>query len=301
MNTSDHLYWNIKCWSLWYVAEGGRPLHSAADGESFATRAGNCFVLTLSIPRMPEPGHFRQGSEHYAPQFTTTHWTVVLTAGQEATPQAAVALEKLCGTYWYPLYAYLRRHGHTPHDAQDLTQGFFEELLENNGLKTVQPGKGKFRSFLLASLKNFLANERDKAQAQKRGRQYRFISIDEEVGEGRFRLEPAHDASPDKAFEQSWATILLETVMERLREEYAHDGKGVLFDALHIYLSGDKGAVPYADMAARLSLGQSAMKMSVLRLRRRFGELLRAEIANTVATPAEIDEEIRALFAAVGA
>jgi len=240
-----------------------------------------------------------QAATEQAHWFATTHWSVVLAAGGEATPNSANALEQLCGAYWYPLFAYLRRRGYEAHDAQDLTQSFFVHLLEGNRLGTVSPIKGKFRSFLLSALKNFLANEFDKTQALKRGVQFSFVPLDTETGEARFRLEPAHDLTPDRAFEQSWALALLDTVMKRLRAEHGDPEKARVFDALQIYLSGDKGVLPYAEMALRLNLTEGAIKMAVLRLRRRFGELLRAEISQTVTRPEEVDEEIRCLFAAV--
>jgi RNA polymerase sigma-70 factor (ECF subfamily) len=232
--------------------------------------------------------------------FRTTHWSVVLAAGGRPAPEAARALEQLCATYWYPLYYFLRRRGQSPHDAQDLTQSFFAQLLERDGLQSVSPSKGKFRSFLLASLKHFLANERDRTRALKRGGAVSFISWEDAGAEDRYRQAESLALPPDKAFEQTWATTLLEQVLARLRADYASDGQGALFDALQIYLTGDKGAVPYAEMAARLNLGQSALKMSIQRLRRRFGELLRQEILHTVSRPEEIDEEVRALFAAAG-
>lgn len=231
--------------------------------------------------------------------FNTTHWSVVLAAGQAATPQAGDALERLCGTYWFPLFAYLRRSGYEFPDAQDLTQAFFAHLLEKNRLRSVNPGKGKFRSFLIASLKNFLANEWHKRQTLKRGGHVAFLPLDAEVGEARYRREPAHDSTPDKAFEQSWALALLDKVLNQLRAEHGDEAKRRLFEALQVYLSGDKGGVSYAEMAARLNLTEGSVKMAVLRMRRRFGELLREEIAHTVAKPEEIDEEIRCLFAAV--
>ncbi len=234
-----------------------------------------------------------------AARFNTTHWSVVLTASDPASPAVEDALNRLCSAYWYPLYAWLRCRGQSQHDAQDLTQAFFVHLLDKERLRSTHPQKGKFRSFLLASLKNFLANEYDKTQALKRGRQFTLISMDEELGENRFSRMPAHEASPDKAFEQSWATTLLEAVLEQLRREYASESKLTLFEALQVYLSGDRGAMPYAEMAARLEMSQGALKMAVLRMRRRFGELLREEIAHTVSRPEEIDGEIRALFAAV--
>ncbi len=236
-----------------------------------------------------------------ARHFNTTHWSVVLAAGQLTAPGATEALENLCAAYWYPLYAWLRRHGKSLHDAQDLTQAFLVHLLDKDRLQKPAPDHGRFRSFLLASLKNFLANEWDKTQALKRGAKFTFISADEEIGESRFRLEPSHDDTPDKAFERTWALTLLESVLGQLKKEYAGAGKSGLFDALQGYLSGDKGTLPYVEMAARLDLTEAALKMSVLRLRRRFGELLRAKIAHTVTGPEEIDEEIRSLFAATTA
>jgi RNA polymerase sigma factor (sigma-70 family) len=231
--------------------------------------------------------------------FQTTHWSVVLTAGQDGDTKASTALERLCQTYWFPIYTYLRRQNREREDAQDLTQGFFEHLLQNQRLQTVRPHKGKFRSFLLASLKNFLANEWDKRRALKRGGEFAFVSLDEEVAESRFRREPYHEATPEKAFEQSWALTLLDSVLAQLRRDYVSADKTALFEAIQVYLSGDNDAAPYAETAARMNLTESALKMSVLRLRRRFGELLRAEISQTVTRPEELDEEIRALFAAV--
>jgi DNA-directed RNA polymerase specialized sigma24 family protein len=242
------------------------------------------------------------GSNTAAPasgRFKTTHWSVVLAAAAADAPAAQDALNRLCSTYWYPLYAWMRRQGYSPHDAQDLAQTFFIHLFDKERLRTTSPQKGKFRSFLLASLKHFLANERDKVQALKRGGKVTFISIDVESSEGRFHLEPAHHATPDKAFEQSWAMTLLDAVLEQLRQEYAADGKDALYEALKGSLSGDKASAPYLELAVALNLSEGAIKMAVLRLRRRFGELLRKEIAHTVTSPEEIDEEIRALFAAV--
>jgi len=224
---------------------------------------------------------------------------MVLTAGDVTAPGAADALEQLCATYWYPLYFYLRRRGHSPHDAQDLTQGFFAGLLENDGLRSVNRAKGKFRSFLLASIKNFLLNDHDRAAALKRGGAITFISWEEAAAEMRFRQTEAIALAPDQAFEHSWALTVLELALGKLRAEYVASGQASRFETLQVYLTGDKGALSYAEAAARLQLGDSALKMSIQRLRRRFGELLRTEVAQTVSTPAEIDAEIRALFAAV--
>jgi DNA-directed RNA polymerase specialized sigma24 family protein len=247
---------------------------------------------------MSQPEVFLSDSGDRSGHFKTTHWSVVI-AAVAGDPESEDALERLCGNYWYPVYAYLRRRGHSPPDAQDLTQGFFAGLLERNGLRTVDPGKGRFRTFLLVSLKNFLANEWDRSKAWKRGGRLRFVSLEAAEGEDRFQLESVQQLTPDRLFEQSWAITLLDTVMRRLKAEFESQGKGAQFQALQVHLSGDRDAPAYAASAAGLGLGSSAMKMAVLRMRRRFGELLREEIASTVASPRDIDEEIRSLFAAV--
>lgn len=232
--------------------------------------------------------------------FRTTHWSVILAAGQTSGPNAREALEELCQTYWYPLYAWLRRQNHSVADAQDLTQSFLLHLLAGERLLQVHPAKGRFRSFLLASLKNFIANERDRAQALKRGGRLTFLSVDRVHGEARFASEVAGPGrTPDQAFEQSWAMALLDTVLARLRQEYVTEGKGQTFEALQVYLDGDRACAPYAEVAVQLGLSESGVKMAVQRLRRRFGERLRAEILRTVSRPEEVDEEIRSLFAAV--
>ena len=248
----------------------------------------------------PENDHRSSVTSPQQNRFETTHWSVVLAAGAEGTPQSLRALESLCGAYWYPLYSYLRREGHDRHDAQDLTQSFLAHLLENSRLGRVHPSKGKFRSFLLASLKNFCANERRKAHRLKRGSQVDFVSFDEAGGEERFQRELGHEQTPDKAFEQSWALTLLDSVLRELRDEYTREAKAATFEALQIYLSVARAEIAYAETAARLGTTEAGVKMSVLRLRRRFAELLRAEIAQTVSDRHDVEEEIRCLFAAVG-
>lgn len=222
-----------------------------------------------------------------------------MAARAEPPDRAMEALEILCRTYWYPLYAYVRRRGFSPHDAQDLTQAFFAHLLGIDFLKSIAREKGKFRSFLLAALNHFLANEWDKAQTAKRGGGARFISLDDEAAESRYRLEPVDEASPEKIFARRWALTLLEQVMTRLRAEFAANGKAELFDELKAFLSGGHGKSTYADVAARLRLTEGAVKVAVHRLRQRNRQLLRAEIAHTVSSPAEIDDEIKHLFAAL--
>lgn len=232
-----------------------------------------------------------------APYFATTHWSVIASARQSGSPQALAALEQLCQTYWYPLYAFVRREGHSPHDAQDLTQEFFARLLEKNYLDDVDRGKGKFRSFLLAALKHFLANEWDRRNAQKRGGSKIHLSIDAQSAETRYRLEPADPQNAEKFFERRWALTLLDQVLEHLRSEAVTAGKADDFDQLKISLTVDKQSVPYSELAGRLRLTEGAVKVAVHRLRQRYRELLRAEIARTVSRPEDVDEEIRHLFA----
>lgn len=231
--------------------------------------------------------------------FTPTHWSVVLAAGRSDSTHAHDALEKLCRNYWFPIYAFVRRQGHAPHDAQDLTQEFFARLLEHNYLADVDRSKGRFRSFLLASLKHFLANEWDKAKAQKRGGGKVLIPIDVANAESSCGFEPADAATAEKLFERRWALALLEHVLKNLREEYVRDGKETLFEQLKPTLTEASRAVRYADIAAQLGTTEGAIKVAVHRLRQRYRELLRAEIADTVASAAEIDDEIRNLFAAL--
>ena len=231
--------------------------------------------------------------------FSNTRWTVVLTAGKAGSAQADAALESLCRTYWQPLYGFVRRRGYEVHDAQDLTQEFFARLLSKNYLSGMDRTKGKFRSFLLAALEHFLANDWRRSQAQKRGGQHSFISWEDGSIEEQYRLANSTAASAEQSFERQWATKLLEQAVARLREEFAESGKATLFDQLKIFLTGDKSAGGYAQVATKLGMSEAAVKMAVSRMRRRYGELLRDEIANTVSDPAEIEDELRALFAAL--
>lgn len=235
-----------------------------------------------------------------SPDFTTTHWSVVLTSVQGNPPQAAAALEQLCRAYWYPLYAFVRRQGHGPHDAEDLLQAFFARFLEKNYLNDVDRSKGRFRSFLLAALRHFLADEWDKATADKRGGQVRFLSLEDGAAEGRYWEEPASDLTAEKLYEQRWACILLERVMQRLEQDSAEAGKSHFFEALKPFLVGESHSVGYAELAAKFGVSEAALKMKVQRLRHRYQRLLREEIAQTVATPAEVEDEIRYLFRVLG-
>jgi len=228
--------------------------------------------------------------------FTATHWSVVLAAGSSSSPDSQAALEKLCQTYWYPLYAYVRRCGRSPQDAQDLTQEFFARLLAKNYLSHADRDRGKFRNFLLTSLKRFLVNEWEKARAQRRGGGQPVLSWDAAASETRYCAEPADNSTPEKAFEKRWALTLLEQVLARLRDDFSASGKAEQFERLKILLWGEKGAPAYAEIAAKLGLSEGALKVAVHRLRQRYRELLREEVAHTVASPAEVDEEIRHLI-----
>lgn len=220
---------------------------------------------------------------------------MVLRAGRGAEE----ALVRLCQIYWPPLYAYIRRRGNAVHEAQDLTQAFFAHLLENRALEAVGPSKGRFRSFLLVSLKHFLDNEWRKAHTLKRGGKHVFISWDELGPEDRESLELSDPMTPEKVFSRRWALTLLERVMNQLRHECAAARKGEMFEKLKDYLTGDNAGKPYQEIATELKISDGAVKVTVHRLRRRFGELVRAQIARTVDNPNEIDDEIRQLFEAL--
>lgn len=232
--------------------------------------------------------------------FATTHWSVVLTAQRSDSTRAHAALSHLCRTYWYPLYAFVRRQGHGAHDAQDLTQEFFARLLGKNYLAVAARERGKFRSFLLASLKHFLANEWNRAQAAKRGGGQAMISLDDTEAEGRYALEPVDSMTAEKIFERRWATTLLNQVVNQLRDEYARADKAELYEHLKHCLTVESRSAPYAELSARLKMSEGAVKVAVHRLRARYREVLREEIAQTVSSPGEVEGELRHLFAALG-
>ena len=225
-----------------------------------------------------------------------TQWTAVLAAGSRPSPESAAALERLCTLYWYPLYAFVRRSGYSPPDAEDLTQEFFARLLEHNWISAADPQKGRFRSFLLMIIKRFLANEWDRARALKRGGQVRFVPLEFNTAETRYSKEPVDTRTPDQVFERHWALALLAQVLKRLREEYARDGKAGLFEALEPCLVVARELQPYATLAAQLSMSEEAVRMAVSRLRARYRECLKEEIGHTVASPDEVEEELRHLF-----
>ena len=248
------------------------------------------------MPEMPTPA---SASRTEAGVFATTQWTVVLAAGDRESPQAAEALENLCRTYWYPLYAFIRRKGHAAAEAEDLTQEFFARLLSRDFPAGIKPVGGKFRSYLLTALQHFLTNEWQRARAAKRGGGNTVLSLQEMDAEGRYRLESADNATPETTFDRQWASVLLDKVREQLRREYAAEGKANLYATLQGCLTGAEKVMPYATLAHQLGQSESAVKMSVHRLRKRYGELLRQEIRQTVADPGDVEEEIRALLAAL--
>ena len=235
-------------------------------------------------------------------RFAVTRWTLVLNAAQRGETQAAApALAELCRLYWPPLYAYARRSGHPTHAAEDVTQAFFARLLARDGLANVAPQKGRFRSFMLAAFKHFLANERDKARAFKRGGGAIHIAIDADAAEALYACEPADLLTPDRLFDRQWALTVLDRVLARLRAEQGTPEAMHRFAALEPALAAESGAVGYAELAAGLGMTEGAVKVAVHRLRRRYRELLRADIADTVADPSQVEEEIRSLIAALAA
>jgi RNA polymerase sigma factor (sigma-70 family) len=230
-------------------------------------------------------------------QFRTTRWSVILAAAESHMPGSQTALTELCQHYWYPLYAFARRRGFAPPDAQDLTQGFFLHLLEHRALKRADPLKGKFRSFLLASFRNFLADEADRARSLKRGGDREFVFLDAEDAENRYQLEPADHLTAEKIFDARWAMTLLTRTVERLREQCSANGETSRFEVLSAFVGVHLGKAPpsYEEVAKSLDISAGAAKTTVHRFRRQYAALLREEISRTVSDPAEIDDEIRAL------
>lgn len=233
-------------------------------------------------------------------RFPTTQWSRVISAGDPDAPQARESLDDLCGAYWYPLYAYIRRRGYDPEKARDLTQDFFARALEKGLLAEADPARGRFRSFLRTVCAHFLANRRDWEQARKRGGGRTIVPIDAVGAEGQYARELADGLTPERIFDRSWALTLLGRVLDRLGREYDEAGKASTFEGLRGLLAGDAEVSSYAAVAARLGTSEGAARVAALRLRRRYGELLRQEIAATLADPKEIDDEIRDLFTALG-
>jgi RNA polymerase sigma-70 factor (ECF subfamily) len=248
------------------------------------------------LPWLAESNPDKLSSGGGAAQFNTTHWSVVLSAGGGSLPGASEALEKLCRAYWYPLYTFARRQGNSPEDAQDLTQDFFARLLQKNYLEKADPSRGKFRTFLLSSFKNFLVNEWKRAGRLKRGGGLAFLSIDANEAEDRYAVEAFDAPTPDAEYEVRWAVTMIEQVLTALGEEFRSVDKASLFEELKGYIWGDKSIASYAEIAGQANLSEANVKVTVHRLRQRFRELLRAEVANTVARQEDIDGELRHLI-----
>jgi RNA polymerase sigma-70 factor (ECF subfamily) len=235
------------------------------------------------------------------PAFHTTHWSVVARACDDGNLELQrVALSALCETYWYPVYAFARRKGYAVEDACDLVQSFFTRLLEREDLAQADAERGRFRSFLLGCFVHFLANEWDRANADKRGGGRVEFSLDHERAEGRFQDEPTGEEDPERAFLRNWALTLIERVVVKLRGEYEDGGKGELFEQLRTSLTGDPGGARYAEIAEEMDTTEGAVKVAAHRLRGRFGTLLRREIADTLRDPGDVEDEIRGLFEALG-
>ena len=251
-----------------------------------------------TIDVMPtDPKQQRSQIEPRGDRFETTHWSIVLAAGQRSSPDVDRALESLCRTYWYPLYAYVRRRVPNVHEAQDLTQEFFARFLEKDYVAEADPERGRFRAFLLTTFKHFLSKEWDKAKARKRGGGRPLVSLDFLSGESRFSVEPSENLTAEQVYSRQWAVTLLDRVMDRLRDGFVRAGKAPQFDQLKGFLIGEQAGVTYAAVADALGVTEGAVKMTVHRMRKRYRRLLRSEIGQTVASPGDVDDEIRSLFA----
>jgi RNA polymerase sigma factor (sigma-70 family) len=232
--------------------------------------------------------------------FASTHWSVVLSAGERDSLQASESLEKLCRTYWPPLYSFVRRQGYRTEDAQDLTQAFFAKLLEKNFWARADPQKGRFRSFLLTALNQYLADQRDRARTVKRGGGVPAISLDQEILDEQFLQPGAQNLSAEQQFERQWASAVLSKARTRLCEECVASGKSELYDAVNLLGDRQEAAVTYVEMSGQLGMSVSAIKSAVSRLRQRYGELVREEVTQTVSSPAEVDAEITYLLSVIG-
>jgi len=264
---------------------------------------GAIFCLGRNVPPdgdQASGNRIGSSAQNGAVAFATTHWSVVLTA-QDESPAAQEALEKLCRTYWRPIYSFVRRQGVGPEEAEDLTQGFFALLLERRDLSAVRKEKGRLRSYLLVSLKHFLADERRRAMAIKRGKGQRLIPLEELRANEGADMEPADPLTAERIYERRWASTLLEQVLRRLKDEYRTAGKAVLFDRLKQLLPDEPGAPSQADIAAKLGMAENAVRQAFHRFRQRYQLLLRDEIAHTVATPSDIEDELRYLVSVLRA
>jgi RNA polymerase sigma factor (sigma-70 family) len=266
----------------------------------FAGMGFHTGIMKSPVPqRPPEQGQATNVDKGNSPIFATTRWTVVLNAGDARSAEPAGALAQLCQTYWYPLYAFTRRQGASVEDAQDLTQEFFARLIERNYLDQADRNKGKFRWFLLGALKHFLSNQRERERAVKRGGRIVHIPLDEIMAEKRYQLEPSTNLTPEKLFERAWAMTLLARTREQLREHYEKAGKRERFEKLECFLPGGYEKKSYSEMGEELGVSEGALRVELHRLKATYRELLRTEIAHTVSTPTEIDEELRHLIEAM--
>jgi RNA polymerase sigma-70 factor (ECF subfamily) len=284
--------------------QGGRvpPTKSGSPRTSVAREPGKANPLEFALVRA-DPQNMSPDEADLGPfpiktaEFTTTHWSVVVDAGRGDSPEASLALDRLCRTYWYPIYVFVRRKGYGPEEAEDLTQEFFARLIRQRDLQAVRREKGRFRSYLLVSLKHFLINEWKRGQTQKRGGGQTMVPLDLTLAENLYSSEAADPRTPEHAFDQRWAVTLLETVLRRLEAEYAASGRASLFSRLRCQLPGESSSQSQEAIGIELGLSEGAVKQSVHRLRRRCRELLREEISQTLATRADVEDEFRHLIA----
>lgn len=246
---------------------------------------------------MPSEGGQGSGDIPQVPWFTTTHWSVIVTAGASETPEGKAALEQLCQTYWLPLYAFVRKRGYSPDDAQDLTQEYFLTFLAKDYLSSVDRCKGRFRSFLRASMGNFLAKDWRKSKTQKRGAQFQFISVDAESAEEQYLQIASPALTPEQVYDREWAMKLFNRVVNRLHDEEVAKGKKAFFEEAKVFLTGEPSEARHSEIAARLQTTEAAFKMAVSRLKERYWELLVEEVGRTVSSLAEIEDELRVLAA----
>jgi RNA polymerase sigma factor (sigma-70 family) len=252
--------------------------------------------MVASNATSPAKDESNSSTHGAAAAFAETRWSLILTAASHDSNSARIALEKLCRTYWMPIYAYIRRRGYSPEDAQDLTQSFIARLLERRWVADADRTRGRFRTFLLTALSRFLADAWDKLRAKKRGGGLRPVPLQLDTAETRYGHEPADNSTPEQSFERRWALTLLETVMQRLQAQYERDDKAELFRILSPSLIGDRDSLPYAILAKQLNLNEGSVKVAVHRLRKRYREFLLSEIAETTSRPEEVNDELRHLF-----
>lgn len=298
---------HISCAAILGCGWGVRTFRRELRGElrlAFPVRCASFELLLDWLPTFRQPPATMDAAAKSGTRkrgwFATTCWGLVLPAGRPGTPGSEQALDELCRTYWYPIYAYVRRRGHSAHDAQDLTQAFFVRLLQGDFLAQANPSRGRFRSFLLVALNHFLADEWDRAHAAKRGGGQTIFSLDAEAAENLYALEPADVRDPEKAYERRWAMTVLDLAAARLRQEYVESGKGELFELLRQFETGDIPGQSGAELAARLGMPENTFKSHLRRMRMRHRELVREVVVASVKSPAEADAEIQHLMTVLG-